>query len=74
MKSATTYLKEILYLLGKDKIKLLECLAKTGKQSIMSTGMVEMSEIATAVKIFEKFKMLLHCVSAYPHLSINVRK
>jgi len=50
-------------------IELLEYLAKTGKHSIMSTGMAEMSEIDTAVKIFEKHKtplMLLHCVSAYP--------
>ena len=50
-------------------IELLEYLAKTGKQSIMSTGMTEMSEIYTAVKIFEKYKtplLLLHCVSAYP--------
>ena len=50
-------------------IELLEYLAKTGKQSIMSTGMAKMSEIDTAVKIFEKYKtplMLLHCVSAYP--------
>ncbi len=50
-------------------IELLEYLAKTGKQSIMSTGMAELSEIDTAVKIFEKYKtplLLLHCVSAYP--------
>jgi len=50
-------------------IELLDYLAKTGKQSIMSTGMAEMSEINTAVKIFEKHQtplMLLHCVSAYP--------
>jgi sialic acid synthase SpsE len=50
-------------------IELLEHLAKTGKQSIMSTGMAELSEIDTAVKIFGKHKtplILLHCVSAYP--------
>ena len=50
-------------------IELLEYLAKKGKKSIMSTGMAEMSEIDTAVKIFEKYKtplLLLHCVSAYP--------
>ncbi len=50
-------------------IELLEYLAKTGKKSIMSTGMADMDEIKTAVKIFEKHKtplLLLHCVSAYP--------
>ena len=50
-------------------IELLEYLAKTGKQSIMSTGMAELEEIDTAVRIFEKHKtplLLLHCVSAYP--------
>ena len=50
-------------------IELLEYLAKTGKQTIMSTGMAELEEVGTAVKIFKKHKsplMLLHCVSAYP--------
>jgi sialic acid synthase SpsE len=50
-------------------IELLEHLAKTGKQSIMSTGMAELEEIDTAVRIFAKYKtplILLHCVSAYP--------
>jgi len=50
-------------------IELLKYLAKTGKQSIMSTGMADMSEIKTAVQIFKKHKtplLLLHCVSAYP--------
>ena len=50
-------------------IELLEHLAKTGKQSIMSTGMAELEEIDTAVQIFAKYKtplILLHCVSAYP--------
>jgi len=50
-------------------IELLEYLAETGKKSIMSTGMADMQEIETAVKIFEKHKtplLLLHCVSAYP--------
>ena len=50
-------------------IELLEHLAKTGKQSIMSTGMAELEEIDTAVRIFAKYKtplVLLHCVSAYP--------
>lgn len=50
-------------------IELLEYMAKSGKQSIMSTGMTEMAEIDTAVKIFSKYNtplILLHCVSAYP--------
>ena len=50
-------------------IELLEHLAETGKKSIISTGMADMQEIETAVKIFEKHKtplLLLHCVSAYP--------
>jgi sialic acid synthase SpsE len=50
-------------------IQLLEYLAETGKKSIMSTGMADMQEIETAVKIFEKQKtplLLLHCGSAYP--------
>jgi sialic acid synthase SpsE len=72
---AADFLKELgisIYKLASHSatnIELLEYLAKTGKQSIMSTGMAEMSEIDTAVKIFEKYKtplMLLHCVSAYP--------
>ena len=50
-------------------IELLEHLAKIGKKSIMSTGMAELEEVETAVKIFKKYKtplLLLHCVSAYP--------
>ena len=50
-------------------IELLEYLAKTGKQSIMSTGMATLEEINTAVRLFEQYKtplLLLHCVSAYP--------
>jgi sialic acid synthase SpsE len=50
-------------------IELLEYLAKTGKQSIMSTGMADLDEIDTAVNIFKKHNtplLLLHCVSAYP--------
>jgi len=50
-------------------IELLEYLASKGKQTIMSTGMSDIEEIRTAVKIFEKYKtplLLLHCVSAYP--------
>ncbi len=50
-------------------IELLEYLAKTGKQSILSTGMADLDEIKTAVNIFNKYKtplVLLHCVSSYP--------
>jgi sialic acid synthase SpsE len=50
-------------------IELLEYLAKTGKKSILSTGMADIDEIETAVQIFEKYKtplLLLHCVSSYP--------
>ena len=50
-------------------IELLEYLAKTGKQSIMSTGMADLDEIGTAVRIFKEYKtplLLMHCVSAYP--------
>ena len=49
--------------------ELLEYLAKTRKHTLMSTGMAELDEINTAVRIFEKHKtplLLLHCVSAYP--------
>ena len=50
-------------------LELLDYLAKTGKPVILSTGMAELSEIETAVKIFRNEDsplMLLHCVSAYP--------
>jgi sialic acid synthase SpsE len=50
-------------------IELLEYLAKTGKKSILSTGMAELEEIDTAADIFKKYDtplVLLHCVSAYP--------
>ena len=50
-------------------LELLKYLAKTGKPVILSTGMAELSEIETAVKIFRNEDtplMLLHCVSAYP--------
>lgn len=50
-------------------IELLEYLAKKGKEVILSTGMTELKEIDTAVKIFQHHKThltLLHCVSAYP--------
>ena len=50
-------------------IELLEYMAQTGKQAILSTGMAELAEVDTAVKIFKEFNtplLLLHCVSAYP--------
>ena len=50
-------------------LELLEYMARTGKQSILSTGMSDLSEIETAVNIFKKYEtplLLMHCVSAYP--------
>ena len=50
-------------------IELLKYMAQTGKQAILSTGMAELEEVDTAVKIFKGFDaplLLLHCVSAYP--------
>lgn len=53
---------------------LLECVAKMGNKTIISTGMGDENEIDTAVKIFKKFKTpfsLLHCVSMYPTPKTN---
>ena len=36
-------------------IELLEYMAQTGKQAILSTGMAELAEVDTAVKIFKEF-------------------
>jgi sialic acid synthase SpsE len=50
-------------------LELLEYLANSGKSSILSTGMADLDEIATAVNIFKASGtplLLLHCVSAYP--------
>ena len=50
-------------------IELIEYISKKGIQTILSTGMAELDEIQTAVKIFKKHNTplaLLHCVSAYP--------
>ena len=50
-------------------IELLEYLAKSGNNIIMSTGMAQLEEIDTAVNIFKKSDcnlILMHCVSAYP--------
>ncbi len=46
---------------------LLEAVAKTEKEIIMSTGMGEMEEVQKAVEIFKDHKLsVLHCVSDYP--------
>ncbi len=46
---------------------LLEAVAKTKKEIIMSTGMGEMEEVHKAVEIFKNHKLsVLHCVSDYP--------
>ncbi|HWY11379.1 MAG TPA: N-acetylneuraminate synthase family protein [Bacteroidia bacterium] len=46
---------------------LLEAVAKTKKEIIMSTGMGEMDEVKKAVDIFKNHKLsVLHCVSDYP--------
>jgi sialic acid synthase SpsE len=50
-------------------IDLIEYMAKTGKKTILSTGMTDLNEVNTAVEIFKKYNsplVLLHCVSAYP--------
>lgn len=46
---------------------LLEAVARTKKEIIMSTGMGEMQEVHRAVEIFKNHKLsVLHCVSDYP--------
>lgn len=46
---------------------LLQAVAKTKKEIIMSTGMGEMHEVHKAVEIFKNHKLsVLHCVSDYP--------
>ena len=58
---------------------LLEKIARTGKPTILSTGMATLGEIEEAVGIFRKLGneqvILLHCVSNYPcsHSSLNLR-
>lgn len=51
-------------------IELLRCLAKTGKPLIISTGMANLSEILSTVKLLRHLKSghitLLHCLSKYP--------
>jgi N-acetylneuraminate synthase len=50
-------------------IPFLEEVAKEKKKTFISTGMTELSDITTAVKIFRKHKcpfVIMHCVSTYP--------
>lgn len=48
-------------------IALLQAIAKTKKEIIMSTGMGEINEIKAAIKILKRRKLtILHCVSDYP--------
>jgi len=50
-------------------VPFLEHIAKTGKPVILSTGMSELSEIKSAVKLFKKFKTplaILQTTSVYP--------
>ena len=50
-----------------NNIPLLQAIAKTGKEVIMSTGMGDMIDITRAVEIFKNKKLsILHCVSDYP--------
>ena len=56
---------------------LIECMAKTGKPMIVSTGMANLQEIKEAVEVIEKHHknyVLLHCVSGYPtpHSESNI--
>jgi N-acetylneuraminate synthase len=50
-------------------LHFLEEVAKKGKHTFISTGMSEIKDIDSAVKIFQKYKCsfeLMHCVSTYP--------
>ena len=48
-------------------IPLLKAVAKTGKPTIISTGMANEEEISEAIKILNKNELVvLHCVSDYP--------
>ena len=52
---------------------LLECVAKLGNKTIISTGMGDETEIDEAVKIFKKHKHLLVYYIAF-HVSNTKRK
>lgn len=60
-------------------LPLLEHVARTGKPVIMSTGMADLKEVATAVRLLRRAGnrrlVLLHCVSNYPAraASVNLR-
>ena len=48
-------------------LALLQAIAKTKKQVIMSTGMGEIKEVKEAIKLLKKKNVsILHCVSDYP--------
>lgn len=48
-------------------IPLLKAVAKTGKPTVISTGMANEEEISEAIKILNKNELVvLHCVSDYP--------
>ncbi len=50
-----------------NNIPLLQAIAKTDKEVIMSTGMGDMIDITRAVEILKNKKLsILHCVSDYP--------
>lgn len=50
-----------------NNFPLLNAIAKTGKEVIMSTGMGTMEEVHKAVEILKNNKLsILHCVSDYP--------
>lgn len=50
-------------------LKLINFIASKNKPIIISTGMAEINEIKTAIKIIQKYHskiVILHCVSSYP--------
>jgi sialic acid synthase SpsE len=50
-----------------NNFPLLNAVAKTKKEILMSTGMGELDEVMKAVEIFKDHKLsILHCVSDYP--------
>jgi N-acetylneuraminate synthase len=74
--SAVVFLESIntpLYKIASFEItdlKLIECVAKTRKPVIISTGMASISEISDAVEVMERSNnsnyVLLKCTSSYP--------
>lgn len=55
---------------------MLERIARTGKPVILSTGMAELDEIGSAIRVLNKAGnrelLLLHCVSQYPAAPADV--